>query len=244
MPSPSLEPVSFGALRVWTDPGALETGVLVAFSERHGGVSESPFGSLNLGGRVGDNSEAVAENRTRVAEAVGFEGSRLTLTRQVHGVELRRATYGAGGIVGEADGLVADQSGVVLGILSADCAAVAIAGAGGVALVHAGWRGLAGGVIERGVRAVEPVRAAWVGPAIGACCYEVGDEVVEAWNRRGLPMADASHVDPRRAAVAELHAAGVHAVATVDECTACGDNFFSYRRDGVTGRHGAFISAL
>ncbi|MBA3629438.1 MAG: laccase domain-containing protein [Actinobacteria bacterium] len=244
MPSPSLEPVSFGALRVWTDPAALEAGVLVAFSERHGGVSEAPFHSLNLGARAGDSPEAVVENRRRVAEAVGFDASRLALTRQVHGVELMRATSGAGGILGEADGLVTDRKGVVLGILSADCAAVALLGAGGVALVHAGWRGLAGGIVERGVRAVEPVLAAWVGPAIGACCYEVGDEVVEAWNRRGLPVADSSHVDPRRAAVAELRTAGVTAVAALDECTACGGGFFSYRRDGVTGRHGAFISPL
>lgn len=229
---------------MWVDPGAREGGVLVAFSERHGGVSEAPYQSLNLGARAGDRPEAVLANRTRVAETVGFDTSQLTLTRQVHGVELARADSGDSGILGEADGLVTDQTGVVLGILSADCAAVAIAGAGGVALVHAGWRGLAGGIIERGVRAVEPVLAAWVGPAIGACCYEVGDEVVEAWNRRGLPVADSSHVDPRRAAVAELRTAGVHPVAALDECTSCGDNFFSFRRDGVTGRHGAFISCL
>ncbi|MDQ3643153.1 MAG: polyphenol oxidase family protein, partial [Actinomycetota bacterium] len=179
-------------------------------------MSEPPFDSLNLGARVGDDPEAVLANRTRVAETVGFDGARLTLTRQVHGVELRRAASGDGGIVGEADGLVTDQSGVVLGILSADCAAVAIAGAGGVALVHAGWRGLAGGIIERGVRAVEPAWAAWVGPAIGACCYEVGDDVVEAWNRRGLPVSDSSHVDPRRASVSELHSAGVRDVAAID----------------------------
>lgn len=244
MPSPSLERRSSGGLRVWIDPGALQAGVLVAFSERHGGVSRAPFHSLNLGGRAGDSPEAVGANRAFVAQAAGFDVERLALTRQVHGVELRRAAPDAGGMVGEADGLVTDQAGVVLGILSADCAAVAIAGAGGVALVHAGWRGLAGGIIERGVRAVEPVRAAWVGPAIGACCYEVGDDVVQAWNRRGLPVADSSHVDPRRAAVAELRTAGVPAVASLDECTACGDNFFSYRRDGITGRHGAFISPL
>jgi len=229
---------------VWTDPAALDAGVRVAFSGRHGGVSKAPFDSLNLGARAGDSPEAVVENRRRVAEAVGFDGSRLALTRQVHGVELMQATTGAGGILGEADGLVTDRRGVALGILSADCAAVALAGTRGVALVHAGWRGLAGGIIERGVRAVEPVLAAWVGPAIGACCYEVGDEVVEAWNRRGLPVADSSHVDPRRAAVAELRTAGVTAIASIDECTSCGESFFSYRRDGVTGRHGAFISSL
>lgn len=232
-----------GGLRAWIDPAALEAGVLVAFSERHGGVSEEPFHSLNLGARAGDSPEAVAENRRRVAEAVGFDASRLTLTRQVHGVDIQRASE-TGGILGEADGLVTDRQGVVLGILSADCAAVAILGAGGVALVHAGWRGLAGGIIERGVRVVEPVRAAWIGPAIGACCYEVGGDVAEAWRRLGLPVADPSHVDPRSAARAELRAAGVRAVASIDECTACGNNFFSYRRDGVTGRHGAFISSL
>lgn len=229
---------------MWVDPGAPPTGALVAFSARHGGVSEPPFDSLNLGASGGDDLGAVAENRRRVAHAAGFDLGRLALTRQVHGVELMRVRSDAGGVLGEADGLATNLKGAVLGILSADCAAVAICGGAGVALVHAGWRGLAGGIVERGVRAVEPAFAAWVGPAIGACCYRVGPEVVAAWRRARLPVADATHVDPRRAAVAALRSAGVHSVASIDECTACGDSFFSYRRDGVTGRHGAFISPL
>lgn len=217
---------------------------MVAFSARHGGVSHPPFDSLNLGASGGDDLDAVEENRRRVAHAAGFDLRRLALTRQVHGVELMPVRSDAGGVLGEADGLATDLKGPVLGILSADCAAVAIWGAGGVALVHAGWRGLAGGIIERGVRAVEPAHAAWIGPAIGACCYTVGPEVVAAWRRAGLPVADATHVDPRRAAGAALRAAGVHSIASVDRCTACGKDFFSYRRDGLTGRHGAFISRL
>ena len=244
MPTPHLVRARIGGVRIWHDPAALEAGVRVAFSERHGGVSRSPFDSLNLGARGGDDLEAVGENRRRVARAVGFDVRRLALTRQVHGVELMRAAANDDGVLGEADGLVTEHSGCVLGILSADCAAVAIAGAKGVALVHAGWRGLAGGIVERGVQAVRPVWAAWVGPAIGACCYEVGPEVVAAWKRSGLPVADPAHVDPRRAAVAALRAAGVDPIAAIGGCTACGKDFFSYRRDGVTGRHGAFISSL
>lgn len=244
MPPPKLEPVRVGEARVWRDPDALEEGVLVAFSARHGGVSEAPFDSLNLGASGGDDLDAVAENRRRVANAAGFDVRRLALTRQVHGVDLLRVPSDAAGVLGDADGLATDGKKVVLGILSADCAAVAIAGDGGVALVHAGWRGLAGGIVERGVRAVGRAQAAWVGPAIGACCYEVGPEVVAAWARARLPVTDATHVDPRRGAVAALRAAGVHSIATVDECTACGGDFFSHRRDGVTGRHGAFISHL
>ncbi|MDQ3953848.1 MAG: polyphenol oxidase family protein, partial [Actinomycetota bacterium] len=134
--------------------------------------------------------------------------------------------------------------GPVLAILAADCAAVALWGSRGVAIVHAGWRGLVAGIVAKGVERAGDVHAAWIGPSIHSCCYEVGPEVVAAFEEAGLPVADASHVDPGRAAHAALRDAGVESVAMSEICTSCDPRFFSYRRDGVTGRHGAFVSLL
>ncbi|MDQ4126032.1 MAG: polyphenol oxidase family protein, partial [Actinomycetota bacterium] len=148
------------------------------------------------------------------------------------------------GVLGEADGLFTAAPGPVLAILAADCAPVVLWGSRGVAIVHAGWRGLVAGVVAKGVERAEDVHGAWVGPAIHACCYEVGPEVVSAFEAAGLPVHDGSHVDPGDAAGAALRAAGVDQVVVSDVCTCCDDRFFSYRRDGVTGRHGAFVSLL
>jgi YfiH family protein len=238
--TPSLEPVDSAGLRLLTDTAAASVGINVVFTDRHGGVGEQPFDSLNLAMRVGDRADHVAENRTRVAAAAGFDARSLVLTRQVHGTELHEAGDRDSGVVGQADGLVARRPGPVLGLLSADCAAVVVAG-DGVAVAHAGWRGLTAGIVERAVRAVQPVVAAWVGPAIRSCCYEVGRDVVDAFELRGLPVADRRHVDIADAARAALLAAGVPYVATTDACTSCTGDHFSRRRAPVTGRHAAFV---
>lgn len=216
----------------------------MAFADRGGGVSEAPYDSLNLAVRVGDDRSAVMENRRRVAQAAGFDPGRLVLARQVHGADLIEVGSGDTGVVGEADGLVVRAPGPVAGILAADCAPVVIAGERGVAIVHAGWRGLVAGVVERGVAAVGPATAAWIGPSIHACCYEVGPEVIAAFRSAGLPVAGESHVDPGRAAAVALRRAGVAQIAAAVECTSCDSRYFSYRRDGVTGRHGAFAGLL
>jgi purine-nucleoside/S-methyl-5'-thioadenosine phosphorylase / adenosine deaminase len=108
-------------------------------------------------------------------------------------------------------------------------------------MVHAGWRGLVAGAIEAGVAAVGPVTRAWVGPSIHACCYEVSTEVLDAFAAAGLPRAGDDRVDPGRAATFALRRAGVHAIAATDECTSCDRRYFSYRRDGLTGRQGSFV---
>jgi YfiH family protein len=163
---------------------------------------------------------------------------------QVHAADVIDVGPDDAGVVGEADGLFSATPGPVLAILAADCAPVILWGADGVAIVHAGWRGLVAGVVAKGVERVGAVHAAWVGPAIRACCYEVGAEVIAAFRDAGLPVADESHVDPGLAAGAALADAGVQRVAIAGLCTSCDDRFFSYRRDGVTGRHGAFVSLL
>lgn len=219
-------------------------GVLVAFSDRLDGVSRPPFDSLNLAVRVGDRRDDVAENRRRVAAAAGFQVGALTLSRQAHGTTLRRVNPGDPEEPGTvADGLITASPGVVLGLLTADCAAVVLASPRGVAILHAGWRGLSRGIIGFGVAALGQVTNAWVGPAIRECCYEVGDEVVAAFRQQGLP-AGRKRVDIPNAAQAALRDAGVAAIVASEVCTGCDPSFFSYRREGVTGRQGAFVSIL
>jgi YfiH family protein len=239
---PRLDEQRTGDLLWFTDGGARERGVLVGFTARLGGVSKAPYDTLNLAVRVGDERADVVENRRRAGAAVGFDSERLTLAIQVHGADVVDADPDDHGVLGEADGLAATAPGPVLGILAADCAAVALWGSRGIAIVHAGWRGLVAGVIAKGVERIGDVHAAWVGPSIHACCYEVGPQVVEAFRDAGLPAAGESRVDPGRAACAALRDAGVEHLVMSDACTSCDGRFFSYRRDGVTGRHGAFIS--
>jgi hypothetical protein len=235
----------------WDAPGPYE----VAFSTRLGGVSEGAFASLNLGLLTDDRRANVEENRQRLCAAVGADPEKLTLNRQVHGAEVHRAVAGqrgeADGHAGKAgmassrhrkrclsgDGLWTDEPGVPMLKVTADCLPVALArvnGDPGLCLLHAGWRGLAEGVLEAGVAALGGPIAAVIGPGIGACCYEVGPEVAGLFGVRGRKL------DLRAAAERALRAAGVERVEHVDLCTACdAERFFSHRRDGgVTGRQG------
>lgn len=236
--------VTGGGIRLLRDDEAAAGGYFVAFSDRNGGVSLAPFDTLNLAARVGDDFGAVEVNRERAAQAAGFSPGSLALARQVHGTGVLEAGAGAGGVIGEADVLVTSAPGVVLGILSADCAPVLLAGDGAVAAVHAGWRGLAAGVVGAGVAALGRVRRAWVGPSIHACCYRVGPDVIEAFRGAGLPVAGLDRVDPGRAAMVALRHAGVEEIEMVTDCTSCDARYFSYRRDGLTGRQGAFVAVI
>ena len=231
-------------IRLLTDDDALARGVLVAFADREGGVSRPPYDSLNLAARVGDDRGAVEENRARVARAAGFDPAHLVLGRQVHGAQILEARPGDAGVIGEGDVLVSTVVGPVIAILAADCVPVILDGDRGVAVVHAGWRGLVAGVIEAAIDRIGPIRKAWVGPSIHACCYEVGPEVVAAFVARGLPVAGPERVDPGRAALVVLRKAGVDDVEATTECTSCDPRYFSYRRDGTTGRQGAFVGLV
>jgi YfiH family protein len=127
-------------------------------------------------------------------------------------------------------------------VMTADCLPIAIAGGGAVAILHAGWRGLAAGVIGEGVKAVRELGtagalAAAIGPGAGPCCYEVGDEVREAFAAHGAEVLRGANVDLKAIARAQLDTAGVSVVHDVGLCTICSEQFFSHRRDhGVTGR--------
>jgi YfiH family protein len=220
-------------------------GARALFTTRAGGVSRGPYASLNLGGATDDDPGDVARNRAVVAERVGVP---LSFVRQVHGARVIRrdaaALFADGAAPVEADGQATLDHGIGPAVLVADCLPVVIAGGGGVAVLHAGWRGLAGGVIAEGVQALRELGArgelaAAIGPGAGPCCYEVGDEVRAAFAQHGPGVRRGRAVDLKAVARAELQAAGVASVADVEECTICAgeERFFSHRRDhGVTGR--------
>jgi polyphenol oxidase len=231
-------------LRVLSDDDAAAQGVLVAFLDRDGGVSSAPYDSLNLAARVGDDLHDVEVNRRRAGAALGFDPAALVLARQVHGAEVLTVGPEDAGVIGEGDVLMTSSPGRVLGILTADCVPVVLWGDKGIALAHAGWRGLVGGALEAAVAALGDVRKAWVGPSIHACCYEVGPEVIDAFAARGLPVAAPDRVDPGQAAVALLERAGIADVEATSMCTSSDPRYFSYRRDGITGRQGAFAGLL
>jgi YfiH family protein len=212
-------------------------GAGAAFSTRLGGVSEPPFDSLNLGLLTADDGEAVGENRRRLAAALGFEPNQVAYARQVHGTRLVEQRRG-GGLV-EADGHVVREAGTAALVFTADCLPVAVAGPKGMAMLHAGWRGLAGGILGAGAAAVEATSAT-IGPGIGPCCYEVGEEVLESFAGLGAGVATGGMLDLPEAARRLLAAAGVERVESAGLCTYCeADLFYSHRRDhGRTGRQG------
>ncbi|HEX6153275.1 MAG TPA: polyphenol oxidase family protein [Solirubrobacterales bacterium] len=208
-----------------------------AFSTRLGGVSERPYDSLNLGLLTDDAEDAVIENRHRLASALGFEPGRLVFARQVHGTRLVDHRIGSPEVVEEADGHVIAEAGLAPLVFVADCLPVAMSGPGGVAIVHAGWRGLAGGILAAAAEAVE-AEAAAIGPGIGPCCYEVGEEVLTAFSDLGEGVAKGRMLDLPEVARRSLAKAGVEHVESAGLCTSCEDElFFSHRRDeGRTGR--------
>lgn len=218
-------------------------GASVLFTTRQGGVSRGPYESLNLGLLTGDEPEAVFENRRRVAAQAGVEA--VAMAHQVHGDGLRKWTEPDGSFLDprgareQADGHLTERTGLGLLVLVADCYPVALAGSGRLAMLHCGWRGLEAGIVAQAAAAFPEPPAAAVGPGIGGCCYEVGDEVLEAF--AGVDgAAEGRMLDLRRVVDAKLREAGVTAIEHVNLCTSCREDlFFSHRRDdGVTGRQG------
>ncbi|MDT3680678.1 MAG: peptidoglycan editing factor PgeF [Burkholderiaceae bacterium] len=243
---------------------------------RRGGVSAGPWGLVdgspggwNLGARCGDDPAAVQANRERLAGSIG---AMPTWLDQVHGTDVHVIADRAGASVDgpsagassarrepRADAAVTNTAGVVLAVLTADCLPVLLADSRGevVAAAHAGWRGLADGVLERTVQAMRALGAgdsglcAWLGPSIGREAFEVGDEVRErfcdidpraalafaAGERSGKWLADLPALARLR-----LGEIGVHRVAGADRCTVRGaTDFYSYRRDGRCGRMATLV---
>lgn len=235
----------------WAAPPA----VRALATTRSGGASRAPWASLNLGDHVGDEPAAVLRNRQGLRAALGLPAEPAWL-QQVHGTAVVDAA--AAGPRPAADAAWTGTPGVVCAVLTADCLPVLFCNRAGthVAAAHAGWRGLAGGVLEStvGWLAAAGVRPesllAWLGPAIGPASYEVGAEVRAAFLRSDPAAEDAFRpvrpghwlLDLYAAARLRLRRAGVTAVTGGDYCTlAEPDRFFSHRRDGVTGRQATLI---
>jgi len=209
------------------------------FTTRRGGVSEGAYASLNLGWWTDDDAEAVHRNRETLARVIGVPLGAVLQGRQVHESRVeRRAT--AEGPLEAADGQATAARGLAALVLTADCLPIALISPGAVAMVHAGWRGLAAGVVEEGVAAVRELGGdgelhAAIGPGAGGCCYEVGPEVRGAFGA----AAERGRIDLKAIARERLTAAGAAQVHDVGLCTICSDPslFFSHRRDGgITGR--------
>jgi purine-nucleoside/S-methyl-5'-thioadenosine phosphorylase / adenosine deaminase len=225
-------------------------GATAAFSARLGGVSEGAFESLNLGILTEDHGGAVVENRDRLAAALDLEPQLVLVGRQVHGAELATHTgpqtpgpfAEPGAPLPEVDGHVTAERGLAPLVFVADCLPVALAGPGGVAMLHCGWRGLAAGVVARGAAAVGATHAA-IGPGIGPCCYEVGDEVLDAFAGLGPGVAVGRRLNLVAVAERLLREAGVGCVDATGICTSCeAGYFFSHRRDaGRTGRQAGLV---
>ena len=216
----------------WLPPGPYE----VAFSMRAGGVSEGPYDSLNLGRLTGDDVARVDENRRRLCAEVGAVPDRLALNRQIHSSLVHRASPAVRGEPG--DGLWTEDPDLPVLAMSADCLPIALARVGdgrpGVAVLHAGWRGLLAGVVAEGVRALGGRSHAAIGPAIGPCCYEVGSDVAVPFTAAfGPDVLHGRNLDLWTAAERALRTAGVEEVERVDLCTSCNPElFFSHRRTG------------
>lgn len=240
-----------------------------AFFTRRGGVSPAPWATLNFAANTGDARSNIDENLARAAIVLSAEPARIYFASQVHGTDVLTVsgTEDRGDVVRrEADAVASEVTGVVCGVRSADCGTVLIGDrrSRAVVAIHAGWRGVVRGVVERGVDALvslggrSELRArgdlvAAVGPHIESCCFEVGGEVAEelaassslgdgAIVRR---HAEKAHVDLRAIIGQKLRDAGIEVVDQVRGCTVCdAEAFFSYRREGqVSGRLLSAITA-
>jgi purine-nucleoside/S-methyl-5'-thioadenosine phosphorylase / adenosine deaminase len=199
----------------------------------------------NLSSAGGEEAEHGVGARERLREQLGVR--RLARGHQVHGTVVQRVrTDAQAGDGVEADGQATALRSVGAMVLTADCLPIAFGTSGAVAMVHAGWRGLAAGVLEEGVRAVREMDGvddilAIIGPGAGPCCYEVGEEVHTAFggaHRIGTPPTQ--RIDLKAIARERLLAVGVTEVRDVAVCTICDERFFSYRREGArAGRQGA-----
>jgi len=263
--------VESGGVACWTDVALrYEHGVVVAFTERNGGVSEPPFDTLDLAAHVGDDPGAVDANRNAALAALGLGEfrARLVTAEQVHGSRIAvvgeatagSGAYAAGGRspVPSTDGLVTSLADTPLMLLFADCVPVVLVAMGprpAVAIVHAGWRGAAARIVARGVeRLTEEAGCAatdvlaYVGPHIGACHYEVGDDVLSRFAGVAATISPApGRLDLLAAVVSDLDLIGVpmDQVVSLGVCTAEEtERFYSHRVEGLTGRHGAIAGLL
>ena len=231
----------------WLEAGL--PGAVAAFSTRVGGVSEGDFATLNVGLLTDDEPDAVGANRHRLAAALDRDPEGVLFGHQVHEVGIQRREEAPAPnpfttltpLRDKADAQVTTNPTLTPLVQVADCLPIALAGDRGVAMLHCGWRPLAGGLIRRGVEEVG-ARSAAIGPGIGQCCYEVGEEVLERFADLD-GVADGRMLDLAAVARQLLARAGVETVEASDLCTSCNSElFFSHRRDaGRTGRQAGLV---
>jgi len=250
-PEPAATSGSAGSGVSWFESAG---GIRRRFTTRHGGVSKPPYDGLNLGGGVGDDPDAVAENRARVAAAAGLARGDLVWMRQVHGSTVTAVTGGSAYEPADCDGMVTAEPGVGLAVLVADCVPI-LAGdpaAGVIAAVHAGRRGAADGIALRMLERMAGLGAApggitvVLGPAICGACYEVPlsmrDQVADllpgsaSTTDRGTPG-----LDLRAGLARQLRAAGVAEIVIDPRCTFTDADLYSHRRSAPTGRFAGLI---
>jgi len=267
---PSLERIELDGLAVHMDLDLRRTDeVIVAFTERFGGVSAPPYDSLNLAGHVGDDPECVDSNRSALLGVLGLENlrARLVTAEQVHGAKVHEVTdrdSGRGAFVShgappvaETDALMTAELGIPLLLLYADCVPVILVGGhpAAIAVVHAGWRGaladLPGATVLRMARAygLDPsgIRA-YLGPCIRSCCYNVQETILSQFvHEFGTISAVEGRLDLVAVVRESLRRAGLLPEMIAD-CGACTldhvDRFFSYRANATTGRHGALAAIM
>jgi YfiH family protein len=212
-------------------------------------VSRAPYAALNVGVLTGDEPSHVGENRRRLADSIERDPGGVVMARQVHGTELRRHEESQEPRVyadvqkspEEVDAQATSNPDLTPLVMVADCLPVAMVGPEGVAMTHCGWRGLAGGIVDEAARAVD-AEAAAIGPGIGPCCYEVGEEVLSAFDDLD-EIARGRMLDLSAVATALLQRAGVDAIESSGLCTSCNPElFYSHRRDGErTGRQAGLV---
>ena len=273
MHEPRLTRSTRAGVTCWSDEALTSrTGIVIAFSERTGGVSESPYASLNVAAHVGDEPEAVDENRSRLLSSLGLPSFRDTITcaEQVHGarVELVGVAEAGSGAwasgscppIAGADALLTLERGVPLMLFFADCVPVVLASFGrngrGVGVVHAGWRGALAGLPGSAARSLASALGtecsdvvAYIGPCICPTHYPVGEDVLSQFEGRfgTVSRACAGGLDLKAVVSKSLAEAGVpmSAQCCLDACTAeQTDRFYSYRAERQTGRHGALAAVL
>ncbi|HUY27480.1 MAG TPA: peptidoglycan editing factor PgeF [Candidatus Binataceae bacterium] len=229
----------------WPKPG-----LAAGFLGRLGGVSRGAFGSMNMSDQIGDEPRCVAENWRRLLAALA-PGLIFARSIQVHGIDVRVVTRADANERPQADAMVTREAGIVLGIMTADCVPVLLSAPdyGTSGAMHAGWRGVIGGIAGAGIRAMnsigappESIRAA-LGPSIGPCCFEVDRTLAERFSAE-VPGADRhrregrsgkAYLDLRAIVRDQLIAAGVaaDAIESVGPCTRCAaDRYFSRRAAG------------
>jgi YfiH family protein len=224
-------------------PAGLPAGISVVITTRVGGVSRGVYAGLNLATHVDDNPASVQANRDLLVSQLGLEQAPVWL-EQVHGKAIIEAA--ANSALEQADGSITEERGLPLAIMTADCLPIVMwdSSRSRVCALHAGWRGLASGIIAAGAKLFRGKFSAFIGPGIGPCHYEIDQTVREQFRSDvAFSPSRSNHYrfDLALEARRQLFAAGAENVQGMSVCTACDERFYSYRRDGQTGRFATLV---